>query len=48
MGLATFIPSPAESVWHLGPLPLRAYALCIIAGCIAAIFGGAISVGATK
>lgn len=40
MGLATFIPSPSESVWHLGPLPLRAYALCIIAGCIAAIFIG--------
>jgi len=31
------IPSPTTSVWHLGPLPLRAYALCIIAGVIAAI-----------
>ncbi|SEQ34466.1 prolipoprotein diacylglyceryl transferase [Microlunatus flavus] len=29
-----FIPSPSENVWHLGPLPLRAYALCIIAGII--------------
>jgi len=29
-----FIPSPAENVWHLGPLPLRAYALCIIAGIV--------------
>ncbi|MGH8962129.1 MAG: prolipoprotein diacylglyceryl transferase [Jatrophihabitantaceae bacterium] len=26
------IPSPSQSVWHLGPLPIRAYALCIIAG----------------
>jgi prolipoprotein diacylglyceryl transferase len=30
------IPSPTESVWHLGPLPLRAYALCIILGIVAA------------
>ena len=29
-----FIPSPARSVWYPGPLPLRAYALCIIAGII--------------
>ncbi len=26
------IPSPSQGVWHLGPLPIRAYALCIIAG----------------
>lgn len=38
MGVATFIPSPDQAVWHLGPLPLRAYALCIIAGCFAAIW----------
>jgi prolipoprotein diacylglyceryl transferase len=30
------IPSPTRSVWHLGPLPIRAYALCIILGIIAA------------
>jgi phosphatidylglycerol---prolipoprotein diacylglyceryl transferase len=30
------IPSPATSVWHLGPIPLRAYALCIIAGIVVA------------
>jgi prolipoprotein diacylglyceryl transferase len=29
------IPSPAQGVWHLGPLPVRAYALCIIAGIVA-------------
>ncbi|NJC69847.1 prolipoprotein diacylglyceryl transferase [Planosporangium thailandense] len=30
------IPSPTQSVWHLGPLPVRAYALCIVLGIIAA------------
>jgi prolipoprotein diacylglyceryl transferase len=30
------IPSPTSSVWELGPIPIRAYALCIIAGIIAA------------
>ncbi|HEX6873795.1 MAG TPA: prolipoprotein diacylglyceryl transferase [Micromonosporaceae bacterium] len=30
------IPSPTQSVWHLGPLPLRAYALCILVGIVAA------------
>jgi prolipoprotein diacylglyceryl transferase len=32
------IPSPSRSVWHLGPLPVRAYALCIIAGILVAIW----------
>jgi prolipoprotein diacylglyceryl transferase len=32
------IPSPTRSVWHLGPLPIRAYALCIIAGILVAIW----------
>jgi prolipoprotein diacylglyceryl transferase len=36
MILAT-IPSPTQGVWNLGPLPVRAYALCIVAGIIAAI-----------
>ena len=30
------IPSPTTSVWHLGPVPLRAYALCIMLGMIIA------------
>nr|WP_034593558.1 prolipoprotein diacylglyceryl transferase [Hamadaea tsunoensis] len=30
------IPSPSTAVWHLGPLPIRAYALCIILGIVAA------------
>ncbi|GAA2117601.1 prolipoprotein diacylglyceryl transferase [Nocardioides bigeumensis] len=32
------IPSPGNGVWHLGPLPLRAYALCIVAGIVAAVW----------
>ncbi len=31
------LPSPSQSVWHLGPVAIRAYALCIIAGIIAAV-----------
>ena len=31
MSLAS-IPSPTRAVWHLGPLPVRAYALCIVLG----------------
>jgi prolipoprotein diacylglyceryl transferase len=34
------IPSPAEGVWHLGPLPVRAYALSIIAGIVVAVWLG--------
>jgi prolipoprotein diacylglyceryltransferase len=31
------IPSPGHPVWHLGPLPVRAYALCVIAGLVVAL-----------
>jgi len=34
------IPSPEQGVWHLGRVPLRAYALCIIAGIIVAVWLG--------
>ncbi len=34
------IPSPDQGTWYLGPLPLRGYALCIIAGILAAIWIG--------
>jgi prolipoprotein diacylglyceryl transferase len=34
------IPSPSEGVWHIGPLPVRGYALCIIVGVIAAVWIG--------
>ena len=30
------LPSPTQGVWELGPLPVRAYALCIIAGIVLA------------
>ncbi|MDY6870060.1 MAG: prolipoprotein diacylglyceryl transferase [Actinomycetota bacterium] len=35
-----YIPSPPQGVWELGPFPLRAYALCIIAGIIVALVLG--------
>src|SRR5258708_7851456 len=31
------IPSPGHAAWRLGPLSVRAYALCVIAGIIAAV-----------
>ncbi|MGS2615235.1 prolipoprotein diacylglyceryl transferase [Micromonospora sp. LZ34] len=30
------LPSPSTAVWQLGPVPLRAYALCIILGIVVA------------
>jgi prolipoprotein diacylglyceryl transferase len=35
-----YLPSPSQGVWHLGPVPLRGYALCIILGIIAAVVIG--------
>lgn len=32
------IPSPSQGVWELGPIPLRAYALCIITGILVALW----------
>jgi phosphatidylglycerol---prolipoprotein diacylglyceryl transferase len=37
--LASF-PSPSNGVLHLGPVPIRAYALCIIAGIVVAAVVG--------
>jgi prolipoprotein diacylglyceryl transferase len=34
------IPSPSTAVWQLGPIPVRAYALCILAGILVAIWVG--------
>jgi prolipoprotein diacylglyceryltransferase len=31
------IPSPGHAAWHLGPLPVRAYALCVAAGILVAV-----------
>lgn len=32
------IPSPPQGVWQLGPIPLRAYAICILTGVVVAYF----------
>ncbi|WP_336204305.1 prolipoprotein diacylglyceryl transferase [Nonomuraea sp. LPB2021202275-12-8] len=32
------IPSPSEGVWHLGFIPIRAYALCFIVGIVVGIW----------
>ena len=36
--MITAIPSPPESVWYLGPLPIRAYALAIMVGIVAGLW----------
>jgi prolipoprotein diacylglyceryl transferase len=38
--LLAAIPSPDRGVWMLGPIPIRAYALCIIAGIVVAVMWG--------
>jgi prolipoprotein diacylglyceryl transferase len=38
--LPAHIPSPSQGVIHLGPVPIRAYALCIILGVVVATFVG--------
>lgn len=35
--MLAYIPSPDRGVWFLGPIPIRAYALCIIAGIVVAV-----------
>jgi phosphatidylglycerol---prolipoprotein diacylglyceryl transferase len=35
-----YFPSPPRGVWHLGPVPIRAYALCIIIGIVVALLIG--------
>jgi prolipoprotein diacylglyceryl transferase len=35
-----YFPSPPRGVWHLGPVPIRAYALFIIVGIVAALLIG--------
>lgn len=32
------LPSPSSSVWHIGPVPIRAYALCILTGVFVAVW----------
>ena len=33
-----YLPSPASSIWHLGTIPVRAYALCMVAGVLAGLW----------
>jgi prolipoprotein diacylglyceryl transferase len=33
-----FIPSPSSGVWALGPIPIRAYALCILLGIVVGVW----------
>ena len=40
LNIASFIPSPSQGVWEVGPFPIRAYALGIIIGALAAIWIG--------
>jgi prolipoprotein diacylglyceryl transferase len=40
MMLPLSIPSPSQGVWEIGPVPIRAYALCIIAGIVVAVWLG--------
>ena len=34
--LPAAIPSPTVGVWHLGPIPMRAYALALLTGIVLA------------
>lgn len=34
------IPSPPQGVWYVGPIALRAYAICIIVGIVVAVWWG--------
>jgi prolipoprotein diacylglyceryl transferase len=38
--LPASLPSPTQGVWQLGPVPIRAYALCILVGIVVAIWLG--------
>ena len=42
------IPSPSQGVWHLGPFPIRAYALAIILGVVAAVWVGEQALGGPR
>jgi prolipoprotein diacylglyceryltransferase len=33
-----YMPSPSRVEWHLGPLPVRGYALCIVIGVVAGVW----------
>jgi prolipoprotein diacylglyceryl transferase len=33
-----YLPSPAVAVWHIGAIPVRAYALCMVVGVVVALW----------
>jgi prolipoprotein diacylglyceryl transferase len=35
---AAYLPTPASAVWHLGAIPVRTYALCMVAGVLAGLW----------
>lgn len=35
---AAFLPSPSRALWHLGPIPVRAYAICVVLGVAAGLW----------
>ncbi len=35
---AAFIPSPSRGLWHIGPIPLRGYALCVLLGIVVCLW----------
>ncbi|HEX6917901.1 MAG TPA: prolipoprotein diacylglyceryl transferase family protein, partial [Phycicoccus sp.] len=36
--MTAYLPSPTVGVLHLGPLPIRMYAVCILAGIVLAVW----------
>jgi prolipoprotein diacylglyceryl transferase len=33
-----FLPSPASDIWHLGPVPVQAFAMCTVVGVLAGLW----------
>jgi len=33
-----FLPSPSRGLWHIGPIPLRAYAICVVLGIVVGLW----------
>jgi prolipoprotein diacylglyceryl transferase len=33
-----FIPSPSRNLWHVGPVPVRAYAICVVLGIVVGLW----------
>jgi prolipoprotein diacylglyceryl transferase len=46
MTVPAFLPSPTHGTWELGPVPIRAYALCMIAAMVVAALIAARRLGA--